>query len=112
MYWPRCCEQVTNCRLFLNAASPDAISSFFPFAMIPESWISSRTALQAAPDGVSSLTKSEDSAGKKRGTCRIQSVNDQRFGEYVACIVGRYHVYRTTYRSLYLQSLIPRINYM
>jgi hypothetical protein len=65
MYWPMCCEQASNCRLFLNAASPEAISSFFPFAMIPESWISSRTALQAAPDGVSSLTKSEDSAEKK-----------------------------------------------
>ena len=59
MYWPMCCEQVRNCQLFLNIASLDAISSFFPFAMLAESLeISSRTTLQAAPYGVSSLTKS------------------------------------------------------
>ena len=65
MNWPMCCEQVSNCRLFPNVAGPDAISSFFLFAMVAQSWISSRTALQAAPDGVSSLTKSEDCAEKK-----------------------------------------------
>lgn len=56
-------EQARKGPLSLAISDPRAISSFFPLAMLAESLgISSRTAFQAAPYGVSSLTKSSDSA--------------------------------------------------
>ncbi len=59
MYLPICFERAGECQTLLSIAGPDAISSFFLFTILAESLrISSRTALQAAPCGVSSLTKS------------------------------------------------------
>jgi len=58
MYWPVFLKRFINWLPNLKIDGLKAISSFFPFAKLAESWISSRTAFQAAPYGVSSLTKS------------------------------------------------------
>jgi hypothetical protein len=65
MYWSMYSERVGQFQLLAKLGSLCAISSFFPFRMLAESSeISSRTAFQAAPYGVSSLTKSSDSDEK------------------------------------------------